>query len=669
MTSRSMTTQTTPSKLSPTAWKPKDYQKKVVKRMLEQSCLGLFLDPGLGKTSISLATHKILLKEKLVTCGLVIAPLRPCYLVWPRELQKWADFNGLTMTILHGKDKEKNLESDADLYVINPDGLKWLFAQPSFKKKFRGQALYVDESSQFKNSSTQRFKMLRQVLPIFNRRYILTGTPAPNGLLDLFGQIYILDQGAALGRFITHYRAAYFYKTGFQGYEWKLQQGADTKIHEKLKPLTVRLDAADHLELPQLIVNNIDLELDDKSFALYKEMEDELIVALERGDITAVSAAVASGKCSQLANGGIYDADGKPHLIHTIKAEAVKDLVDEFNGAPALIAYEYEHDLERLRAVFGKGVPYIGGGMSPKRVEEIERQWNRGELPVLLGQPASMAHGLNLQGACNHIIWHSLNWNFEYYDQFNKRVLRQGNTHSKVFVHHLIMRDTVDELKIMSLNNKFRTQKNLFDALNTFLKKKRDNQKYPFASKEERGILTKVDGQPLITQEKGETTMGKFSTKKKEDTAEAPAKKEKMWTNNPDWQNQETGETTEAGEAQRAKTSEKTNVKPFAKVSAGAAKATKAPAKKAAAPKKAAKASADGTAGRSSPYAGKKIKILNKDYTPREGSFQAAGVAMVYNAKNVDDVLGKTFKVAGKDGVVGSIHVMRAIEQGLISVG
>lgn len=471
--SKSTITQTKQSKQSKTGWKPHAYQKKAIKFMLQNSCAGLFLDPGLGKTSISLASVKILIKEGLVDCALVIAPLRVCYSVWPKEAEKWSDFEKMNVVVLHGKDKEKNLEKDAQIYVINPEGLPWLIRHKSFRKKFRGQALIVDESSKFKSTSTQRFKLLRPALSEFGRRYILTGSPAPNGMLDLFGQIYILDLGNALGRFITHYRSQYFYPTGFGGYEWKLQQGAEKRIQDRIRPLTLRLDAEDYLSLPRMIVNPIYVDLDDKSRAIYDEMEDELVAAIKNKDVVAASAAVASGKCSQIANGGIYDADGKYHFIHDLKAQAVLDLVDELNGSPALIAYEYEHDLERLRGVLGKKLPYIGGGVTPRAAADLERKWNAGELPWLLGQPASIAHGLNLQGAGNHVIHHSLLWNFEYYDQFNRRVLRQGNTHDRVFIHQIIARNTVDELKLHALNRKYRTQKDLFDALNTFLRRKK----------------------------------------------------------------------------------------------------------------------------------------------------------------------------------------------------
>ncbi len=472
MTSKSMTIQTKQSKQLKQGWKPHAYQKKAVKMMLENCSLGLFLDPGLGKTSITLGALKILKEQKLVERVLIIAPLRVCYSVWPKEIKKWKDFENLECIILHGKDKDKNINKKADIYLINPEGLPWLLEHPMFRYLFKNQMLAVDESSKFKDTSTKRFTLLKKVLHMFHRRYILTGTPAPNGMLDLFGQIYILDLGAALGKYITHYRSKYFYPSGFNGYEWKLMEGADKRIQNAIRPLTLRLDANDYLTLPDLIVNRVDVDLEGKALRAYQEMEKELVAAIDKGEIIASNAAVASGKCSQIANGGIYDQDRNVHHIHDLKAQAVAEIVAQLNGSPALVAYEYGHDLTRLLDVLGKDTPYIGGGVTPKRSSEIEAAWNRGEIPVLLGQPQSIAHGLNLQNAGNHVIWHSLTWNFENYDQFNRRVLRQGNTHSKVFVHHIVAKDTVDELKLFALARKYRTQKDLFDALNTYLKNK-----------------------------------------------------------------------------------------------------------------------------------------------------------------------------------------------------
>lgn len=469
---KSTTKQAKQSKLLNTVWKPHAYQKKAIRFLLQNSCAGLFLDPGLGKTSITLAALNVLRSEGVATKTLIIAPLRVCYSVWPKELKKWTEFRGLTYTILHGKTKEWDLAKEYDIYLINPEGLQWLFDSKMFKKA-GFNTLVVDESSKFKDSSTQRFKRLRSALHTFDRRYILTGSPAPNSLLDLFGQIYILDLGKSLGKFITKYRDTFFYPAGFKGYDWKPKPNAERTIQERIGPLVLRMDAEDYLKLPELIVNNIEVELPKDAWEIYKEMENDYVAGVDNGSIVASNAAVASGKCSQVANGGIYDADKKDYVIHEEKARAVLDLIEELGGSPCLVAYEYGHDLKRLQKVLGKEVPYIGGGVTTKRAAEIEDAWNKGQIPVLLGQPQSIAHGLNLQNAGHHVVWHSLTWNYENYDQFIRRIRRQGNEHSKVFVHHIVAKDTVDELKLFAMNRKFRTQKDLFDALNKFIRTKR----------------------------------------------------------------------------------------------------------------------------------------------------------------------------------------------------
>lgn len=448
-------------------WKPHKYQANAVKRGIQQAALALFLDPGLGKTSIFLAIVKLLKKEKLINKTLIIAPLRVCYLVWPKEVAKWADFCQLKVQILHGKDKEKNLYKEADIYLINPEGLTWLVKHNL--KKLGFDMLGVDESTKFKASNTQRFKLLKGILPIFRRRIIMTGSPSPNGMMDLFSQIFILDGGAALGKFITHYRNKFFYPTGFGGYEWKLQPGADKTIRDAIKPLVLRLEAKDYLDLPQIIENNIYVELPKAAREAYNEMEEELFIGLEEGDVEAANAAAASMKCRQIANGGVYDEDKNAHEIHMEKAEAVKDLIDELQGVPAFIAYDFDHDLKRLLKVLGKNTPNISTA-SPKQAERIEAEWNAGNIPVLLGHPASVGHGLNLQGSGNHVIWHSLTWNFEHYEQFNKRVHRQGNKNSHVYIHHIIAEETVDIAILTALKFKDSTQRSLLAGLKDYMR-------------------------------------------------------------------------------------------------------------------------------------------------------------------------------------------------------
>jgi len=473
-----------------TPWKPHDYQKKAVKFLLEHAAAALFLDPGLGKTSITLAAIKVLKEKKILSKVLLVAPLRVCHSVWPKEITKWQDFERLKVVVLHGPRKEELLDEEADIYVINPEGIDWLLQvqkskTPSGKtrvnvdmrrwKSLGFDTLVIDELSKFKHTNTNRFKSIKLILHTFSRRWGLTGSPASNGLMDLFGQCYILDQGRTLGQYVTQYRMTYF-DQGYDGFSWTLKDGADEAIYERLRPLVLRM-GDELLDMPQLVENNIKVTLPDKAAKIYTEVEDALVSKIEEGLITAKTAGAASMKCRQVANGGIYlDAEvealiklptGKRKWVdlHEAKLDALSELVEELQGSPLLVAYDFQHDLERIKKRFGKDVPYIGGGVSTARATELEKAWNRGELPILFGHPQSMGHGLNLQECGHHIAWHSLTWDFELYDQFNRRVRRQGNKSKRVFVHHIIAEGTIDEVILMALKMKRRGQNALFSAL------------------------------------------------------------------------------------------------------------------------------------------------------------------------------------------------------------
>lgn len=455
---------------------------------------------GLGKTSAALGAIKYLKTRGIINKVLIIAPLRVCYRVWPAERDKWVDFHGLRVEVLHGRHKDVALERDADVYVINPEGLDWLLQTDkrggtSKRKAVAVDArrfarlgfdtLIIDELSKFKASNTYRFKAMKQVLPTFRRRWGLTGSPAPNGLLDLFGQCYMLDEGNALGRYITHYRAQFFYNPPGSPYEWRLMPGAEERIYERLAPLALRMAAEDYLELPELTQNIIHVDLPDDVMAAYGALEAALFTELNGNVVTAANTAVASGKCRQLASGGLYldPADELAPVFkrtkdwahaHNAKTDALEELVAELQGEPLLVAYDFKHDLERLRARFGRDVPVLGKG-SAKQDAVIEAAWNAGKLPLLLGHPQSIGHGLNLQGACKHVCWHTLTWDYELYDQFIRRVYRQGNKAGRVIVHHIIARDTIDEAVLAALRGKAKGQRALFDALKALQKSRKNN--------------------------------------------------------------------------------------------------------------------------------------------------------------------------------------------------
>lgn len=489
---------------SPEPWKPHAYQKKAVKFLLEHACAALFLDPGLGKSSITLAAIKMLKAKKLVSKVLLIAPLRVCYNVWPKETTKWEDFGGLRVEVLHGPGKDEALARDADIYVINPEGLDWLLQTKKTKKvsaktgkvttqievdlrrfkKLGFDTLVIDELTKFKHTNSSRFKALKLVHKTFGRRWGLTGSPASNGLLDLFGQCYILDEGRALGPYVTHYKMKYFNPIDKNGFVWVPREGAQDEIYERLSPLALRMAAEDYLDMPQVIENNIKLDLPDSARAIYDRLEEDLIASVEDKVVVASNAAVASGKCRQVANGGLYlDPEvtamgfaipkGKKEWVdlHTEKADALENLVEELQGSPLLVAYDFGHDLARLRAKFPNAA--FACDYSMAKFSQLEDAWNRGEIPLLFGHPQSVGHGLNLQGSGNHVAWHSMTWDFELYDQFIRRIRRQGSKAKKIFVHHFLMRDTIDEIMLYSLKSKNKGQQALFNGLKELAKKRR----------------------------------------------------------------------------------------------------------------------------------------------------------------------------------------------------
>jgi len=457
------------------------------------------LDPGLGKTSITLAALKILIKKKLTSKILVIAPLRVCHSVWPAEIKKWKDFKDLKCVVLHGPKKDELLKQEADIYIINPEGLDWLIKPAKAKtpkgkvkisvdvRKFKAlgfDTLVVDELSKFKHHGSQRFKMMKEVLKTFARRWGLTGSPASNGLMGLFGQCYMLDTGRTFGKYITQYRSKYFDK-GHDGFSWKLKEGADTEIYKALKPLALRMSADDYLEMPKLIQNNIMVELPPKARAIYDRLEADMIVEFDGNTVTAVNAAVLSGKCRQVASGGIYlnneimsiikgvQLEKEWANVHNAKTEALVDLVDELQGSPLLVAYDYKHDLDRIQKAFGGDIPYIGSGVSVKKSKIIEDDWNAGKIPLLLGHPQSIGHGLNLQESGQHVAFYSMIWDYETYDQFIRRVLRQGNKHKRVFLHHIMAEDTIDQDILNVLIGKRLGQNALFDAIKSLVKRRK----------------------------------------------------------------------------------------------------------------------------------------------------------------------------------------------------
>jgi SNF2 family DNA or RNA helicase len=435
------------------------------------------MEPGLGKTSTVYATYKILKTANLVRRVIVVAPLRVVWNVWPTQCGEWQEFSDLRVTILHGKDKDKKLaDLDQDIYCINPEGLAWLTGaktvggrlvmDPVRLKYLREHfdMLVVDESTKFKDTGTNRFKLIRSFIKSFKRRYILTGTIAPNGLLDLFGQIYLLDEGASLGQYITGYKSKYFYPTDHTGYNLAPHDWATAEIARKIAPLTLVLKRAEHLDMPELIFNDIKIDLPAPARKIYDKMYDDLVVNINDDNIIAANAAVATSKCRQVANGGLYknSSDREWEDIHNEKLDALSDLLDQLTGCPVLIAFEFEFDLLKIQEKLK--IPAIGRG-SPAKDAQTIAAFNAGLLPAVLGHPASIALGLNLQGACSHVVWYGLTWNLEQYLQTIDRVYRQGQKASTVVVHRIIAKDTLDERVLRVLDAKEKTQSDFLDLL------------------------------------------------------------------------------------------------------------------------------------------------------------------------------------------------------------
>lgn len=491
MKSKSSTPKKKVKLLSGLDWIPSGYRKKAVEWILTHPMCGLFLDPGLGKTSITLYAFRLLRAKGMVRRMLIVAPIRVAYNVWPAEVEKWNQFKDFNIVVLHGADKTDEMlaREDVDIYVINPEGLDWLLGRkvgkaivPN-KERFAlldCQMFVLDESSKFKNTQTKRFKILKPFLPKFLRRVILTGSPAPRNYLDLFGQVYIMDLGKSLGQYITHYRNKYFDPTGFGGFNWVLRDGADKAIQKAVKPYVMRLEAEDHIEMPELVELDIFVDLPDNAREAYDEMEDDLVVLLEGGDVlSAPTASAARGKCAQIAGGALYlnpeglEKRGDEDYVdlHDAKLQALAEFLDERQGQPTMVLYWYRHEYLRIRKFLGKKygeLPSISEA-SMKAGKEIENAWNRNEIPVLLANPASVGHGLNMQeGDAQHLVWFTLPDDYDIYDQTNRRLRRQGNKASHVFAHRILAARTVDVAKARSLVKKGTNQKSFLDAMKDY---------------------------------------------------------------------------------------------------------------------------------------------------------------------------------------------------------
>ena len=462
-------------------WTPHAYQERALKFELEHPFGGLLLDPGLGKTSITLAEFMVLLKRRLMKRALVVAPLRAIYDVWPMEVSDWKDFNSLGIAVIHGGNKDRvlrQLRPEHQITLINPEGMAWLCAKKKRLKLLGADTLVIDESSRWKDSTTCRFRAIRKHLIKFDRRHILTGSPRPRNYLDLFGQVYLLDRGDALGEYVSHYRNRFFFPTGYDMREWELLPGADKEINELVAPMMLRLDAKDYLKLPKDPVRDHFVELPPAVRTEYDSIEKNLMSTLFTAPM--VNSASARSKCAQIANGSIY-LDRQPEderwpskarptkVLHTAKIGALVDLYDELQGEPLLCAIGFHHDVDAIRLALGKDIPCINGQTTRTQSSDFIDRWNKGRLPILLVHPASAGHALNLQKFnARHVAFFYIPDDYDHYDQCFRRVWRQGNKADFVMRHHFIARATVDVAKMRNLKRKGDGQRAFLDAMREY---------------------------------------------------------------------------------------------------------------------------------------------------------------------------------------------------------
>ena len=435
-----------------------DYQDYATRFVLEHPYCGLILDMGLGKSVITLtALWELMLDSFDLGCVLVIAPKRVAEDTWPKEIQKWDHLKGLTYSLVMGTEKQRReaLQKRAFLYIINRENVAWLVANT----RWRFDGLVIDELSSFKSSKAQRFRALKKVRPLCKRVIGLTGTPAPNTLIDLWPQIYLLDMGKRLGRFVTHYRERYFVpdkRNQHMVYSYKLREGAEREIYERIGDICISMKATDHLKMPELVSSRVEVHMSESEGKQYDTLRRDLVLKLGSGEIDAVNAAVLSGKLLQMASGAVYDSEGRALRIHDRKLDALEDLIEAANGKPLLVAYWYRHDLDRIRERFDARVI---------DTEQDITDWNAGRIPVALIHPASAGHGLNLQAGGNNIVWFSLTWSLELYQQLNARLWRQGQQSSTVIVQHIITAGTHDEDVMLALERKSTGQSALIEAV------------------------------------------------------------------------------------------------------------------------------------------------------------------------------------------------------------
>lgn len=454
---------------------PHDYQRYCIDRIISDSSLGLFLDMGLGKTVITLtAVNELIYNRFEVGKVLVIAPKKVAETTWTNEARKWEHLHNLRVSRVIGtlSQRVRALNTPADIYVINRENVPWLVEYD--RNSWRFDMVVIDELSSFKSSKAQRFKSLCYVRPHIKRIVGLTGTPASNGLIDLWAQIYLLDEGARLGKKITHFRTRYCDCNTHGGHfsTYAMKEGAEESIKAVISDICVSMKAEDYLQLPECTVVDVPVYMDKRTEKRYEEFERDMLLQIDEATLDAGTAAVLSGKLMQFANGAVYDENKNVVEIHSEKLETLTELIEGLNGQHALIFYNFRHDLERILKHFEKS-PLV---IRELKTSQDEADWNAGKIDLLLAHPASAGYGLNLQQGGHHVIWFGLNWSLELYEQANKRLHRQGQQ-EKVIIHRLITQGTRDEDVAAALEGKQDVQNALLEALKVRIREIRKENK------------------------------------------------------------------------------------------------------------------------------------------------------------------------------------------------
>lgn len=439
---------------------PHNYQKYAAEFIENHKTAAIFLDMGLGKTIITLtAINNLCFDTFEVQKVLVIAPLRVARDTWSAEIEKWEHLKHLKYSIVIGTETERlaALNTPADIYIINRENVVWLVEDSGFPFDF--DMVVIDELSSFKSHRSKRFKSLMKVRPVIKRMVGLTGTPSSNGLMDLWAEFKLLDMGKRLGRFITHYRDEFFCPDKRNGqviFSYKPKDGAEDEIYKRISDITISMKAAEHLKMPDCVMNTVSVNLSEKEMKMYKALKTDLVLSVGNREIDAVNAGALSNKLSQMANGAVYDENKTYIEIHSCKLDALEDLIEQANGKPVLVAYWFKHDFERIQKRFDVRVI-----KSSKDIAD----WNSGKISIGIIHPASAGHGLNLQSGGSTLIWFGLTWSLELYRQTNARLWRQGQKSDVVIIHHIITKGTIDEHIMRALQNKEKTQSDLIDAV------------------------------------------------------------------------------------------------------------------------------------------------------------------------------------------------------------